>query len=432
MSILKPLACYGPLRRCRSEETLFKLISAGAAHHCSFEIHYKMSGALEGLLSGQSLLVFDRIGAAVSFDVRNYDTRGITEPTNESVLKGSKESFIESIAVNMSLVRQRLQTKDLKIERFRLGDRMNTSAALVYIEGIADPGVVDAVRGRVRGIKARGIVSSGQIETALSGDRRTLFPQILYTERTDKFCGNVVKGRVGVIIGGLPIAYITPVDFNSLLQAPEDYAFNNLVSSVFRLLRYTCLFVALILPSFYVAVASFHQEMIPTQLVISIIASKQGVPFPTYVEVLFMLLAFEVLLEAGLRLPQAIGQAVSIVGALVVGQAAIAAHMMSPGVVIIISAAGITGFVVPSQELSNTVRFGRIVLVLLSAVGGLFTVTLGLILALYHMCTLEVFGTAYLSPFVSREGRGMFRDTIVRLQRRRRASNSREDGPRCR
>jgi spore germination protein KA len=424
ISVLKPLLRYGSLRHCRSAAALFKSVAAGAAHHCSYEIHYKMNDALEALLSGQALIVFDALGAAISFDVRNYDKRGITEPTNESVLKGSKESFIESIAVNMALVRHRLQTENLKIERFRLGERMNTSVAVVYIEGIADPDVVGAVRKRINDIKTRGVVSAGQIETALSGDKRTLFPQILYTERTDKFCGNIVDGRVGVLTDGLPVAYITPVDFNSLIQAPEDYAFNSLISSVFRLLRYTCVFAALILPSFYVAVTSFHQEMIPTPLVISIIASKQGVPFPTYVEVLFMLLAFEVLLEAGLRLPQAIGQAVSIVGALVVGQAAIAAHMMSPGVVIIISAAGITGFVVPSQELSNTIRFGRIILVLLSAIGGLFTVTLGLIWALYHMCTLEIFGTAYLSPFVSREGKGMFRDTIIRLSWRRKATRS--------
>jgi spore germination protein KA len=217
-----------------------------------------------------------------------------------------------------------------------------------------------------------------------------------------------------VITDGLPVAYITPVDFNSLIQAPEDYAFNDLMSSMFRLLRYVCALTALILPAFYVSVTSFHQEMIPTQLVLSIIASKRGVPFPTYIEVMLMLLAFEVLLEAGLRLPQTIGQAVSIVGALVVGQAAISAHMMSPGVVIIISAAGITGFAAPSQELSNTIRLGRMLLVVLATVGGLFTVTLGLIFALYHMCTLEIFGTAYLSPFVAREGKGMFRDTVIR------------------
>jgi spore germination protein KA len=430
ISILKPLLRYGSLRRCRSEAALFKSVAAGAVHHCSYQIHRQMNDALEALLSGQALIVFDCLGAAISFDVRNYDKRGITEPTNESVLKGSKESFIESIAVNMALVRHRLQTENLKIERLRLGERMNTSVAVVYIDGLADPNVVDAVRERVNSIKTRGVVSAGQIETALSGEKRTLFPQILYTERTDKFCGNIVDGRVGLLTDGLPVAYITPVDFNSLIQAPEDYAFNNLISSIFRLLRYTCVFAALILPSFYVAVTSFHQEMIPTPLVISIIASKQGVPFPTYVEVLLMLLAFEVLLEAGLRLPQAIGQAVSIVGALVVGQAAIAAHMMSPGVVIIISAAGITGFVVPSQELSNTIRFSRIVLVLLAAVGGLFTVTLGLIWALYHMCTLEIFGTAFLSPFVAREGKGMFRDTIIRLSNRRKAARPDSGGAR--
>jgi spore germination protein KA len=413
---LKPLLRDRSLRRASDEEKLLRLISTGSVtYHCSREKHSALDSAVEALLGGQALLIFDGQRCAVSFDVRSFEKRGITEPTNESVLKGSKESFVESLAVNTALIRRRLQTSDLKIERFRLGECTGTSVVVAYIEGLANAGVVEAVRERIEGIKARGIVSAGQIETALTGGRGALFPQILYTERTDKLCGSILEGRVGVITDGLPVAYIAPVDFNSLIQAPEDYAFNGLISSVFRLLRYACVFAALVLPAFYVSVTSFHQEMIPTQLVISIIASKQGVPFPTYMEVLLMLLAFEVLLEAGLRLPQTVGQAVSIVGALVVGQAAIAAHMMSPGVVIVISAAGITGFVVPSQELSNTVRLGRIILVFLATAGGLFTVTLGLILALYHMCTLETFGTAYLSPFVAREGRNMFRDTIVRF-----------------
>jgi spore germination protein KA len=417
-AILRPLLRNGALRRRREAGALMRAVAAGAVPHCSHQTHSSPDGALEALLSGQALLISDEAGIAIAFDVRSFEKRSITEPTNESVLKGSKESFIESMAINASLVRRRIQSDKLRIERFRIGEYTGTSVAVVYIEELADESVVEAVRGRVSGMRARGVVSAGQIEAALTGGGRTLFPQVLYTERTDKFCGSLVEGRVGVITDGLPVAYIAPVDFNSLIQAPEDYAFNNLVSSALRLLRYVCVLAAIILPALYVSITSFHQEMIPTRLVISIIASKQGVPFPTYLEVLLMLLAFEVLLEAGLRLPQAIGQAVSIVGALVVGQAAIAAHMMSPGVVIVISAAGITGFVVPSQELSNTIRFGRIVLVLLAAVGGLFTVTIGLTLALYHMCALESFGTAYLTPFVSRDGRGMFADTVIRLATR--------------
>jgi spore germination protein KA len=427
-AVLKPLMRDENMRRCTGERELLRLITGGSAYHCSRELHDTMEGAVEAMLSGQALLVFDGRRTAVAFDVRNYEKRAISEPTNESVIKGSKESFVEALAVNIALIRRRIQIPELKIERFRLGKYTGTSVALVYIEGLADSGVTDAVRENIAGIKAKGIVSAGQIETALTGGHRTFFPQILYTERTDKFCGSIVEGRVGVLADGLPVAYIEPVDFNSLVQAPDDYAFNSLISSVFRLLRYACVFAALILPAFYVSVTSFHQEMIPTQLVSSIISSKQGVPFPTYIEVLFMLLAFEVLLEAGLRLPQTVGQAVSIVGALVVGQAAISAHMMSPGVVIVISVAGITGFVLPSQELSNTIRLGRIILVALATVGGLFTVTLGLTLALYHMCTLVSFGMPYLSPFVARDGKNMFRDTVIILPKIRKGKSGSKGG----
>jgi spore germination protein KA len=216
------------------------------------------------------------------------------------------------------------------------------------------------------------------------------------------------------MIDGMPITYITPIDIHSLLQAAEDYSSHYVISSFFRALRYICAFLSLVLPAAHVSITTFHQEMIPTKLAIAIISSKQGVPFPTYLEVILMLLAFEVLIEAGLRLPQAIAQAVSIVGALVVGQAAIAANILSPGIVIIIAVAGMAGFVVTSQDLSNVLRLLRMLLVLLSIVGGLFTVTAGLIVILYMMCSLEVFGTPYLSPLAGSEGRGMFDDTVFR------------------
>jgi spore germination protein KA len=204
------------------------------------------------------------------------------------------------------------------------------------------------------------------------------------------------------------------VDLFAFLQAPEDYALHFFQSSVFRLLRNLSAFLALILPAFYVAITTFHQEMIPTKLAMSIIESKKTVPFPTVIEVLLMLLAFEILLEAGLRLPKSIGQTVSIIGALVVGDAAITAKILSPGVVIVIATAGITGFVIPSQDLANTVRILRLLLVFCSLFGGLFGIGVGIIAILYHLCTLEFFGVPYLSPFVAGEGRRMFHDTVVR------------------
>jgi spore germination protein KA len=412
--VLKPLVQESSLADARDEARLIASILAGVTYHGQRKRCDNMTDAISELLSGCALLIFEKSKAAVAFDSKGFDKRGITEPTNENVLKGSKESFIEVLRVNTALIRRRMQTSALKISQMKLGRRTNTAVAVVYLEEVANVNTVALVKQKLMSLDIDGVVSAGQIESVLIDNTRTIFPQTLYTERPDKFCGNILEGRVGVIIDGMPIAYILPVDLNSFIQAPEDYALNSVVSTLFRVMRYVCVFVSLVIPAFYVSITTFHQEMIPTKLAVSIISSKQGVPFPTYMEVLMMLLAFEVLLEAGLRLPRAVGQAVSIVGALVVGQAAIAANILSPGVVIIIAAAGITGFVVPSQDLSNSVRVCRVGLVLLSTVAGLFTTTLGLIVILYHMCSLESLGTPYLSPFTGNDGRQLWNDTIVR------------------
>lgn len=413
--VLKPLIQESILRESESEERIIDLIMLGTVYHCQRKRRDKLDDCIGDLLSGSVVLVFDKSNIAVTFEIKGFEKRSITEPTNENVLKGSKESFIEVLRVNTALLRRRIASRDLIVEQMKLGMRTDTTLAIVYLKGIANIQVVTEVRNRLKKINIDGIVSAGEIEAYLLDQRFSLFPQLLYTERVDRLCGNLLEGRVAVMIDGMPITYIMPVDFSSLLQAPEDYSLHFLQSSLFRLLRNFAAFMALILPAFYVAVTTFHQEMIPTQLAVAIIESKKAVPFPTVIEVLLMLLAFEILLEAGLRLPKSIGQTVSIIGALVVGDAAITAKILSPGVVIVIATAGITGFVIPNQDLANSVRICRVLLVFCSLFGGLFGISVGLIAILYHLCTMEIFGCPYLSPFVGNEGKRMFHDTIIRM-----------------
>lgn len=412
--ILKPLVREKSLSMAKDEKELINKIMQGAIYHSQRVYCESLDICLDKLLSGSVLLVFDDLKSAIAFEAKGVEKRSITEPTNENVLKGSKESFIEVLRVNTALVRRRLQTYDLKIHHVSVGQRTKTVIGIVFLESVANPDIVSAVKNKMDGISLDGITSIGQIENALKNKKYSIFPQLLHTERVDKFCGNILEGRVGIIVDGIPNAIIVPVDLSTLLQAPEDYASNFIVSSFFRLLRFISAFISLIIPAVYISVTSFHQEMIPTELAVSIIQSKRGVPFPTFLEVLMMLLAFEVLLEAGLRLPKAIGQAVSIVGALVIGEAAITAKILSPGVVIVIATSGITGFVIPSQDLADTIRLLRLVLVVFSIFGGLFGVSICLILILYHLCTLEIFGVPYLSPFVSMEGKNMLGDTLFR------------------
>jgi spore germination protein KA len=413
-SVLKPLIQENALKEARSSKDLMEKILLGVVYHEKRTLRDKLSDCLRDLLSGSVALIFDDTHRAVTFEVKGFEKRSLTEPTNESVLKGSKEAFIEVLRVNTALIRRRMQTGDLVIYQTTIGRKSHTAVSVVYLRSVANDATVNGVKEQLGKIDMDAITSAGQIEAYLLNNRNSFFPQVLYTERVDKFCGNIAEGRVGILIDGLPITYIVPVDINTFLQAPEDYAQNYIVSSCFRLLRYSCAFVALTIPAIYVSITTFHYEMIPTRLAISIISSKQGVPFPTYAEVLLMLLAFEVLLEAGLRLPMSLGSAVSIVGALVVGQAAISANILSPGVVIIIAAAGIAGFAIPSQDMSNCIRICRLILVTLTIAGGLFTMTLGLIYILHHLCRLEGFGVPYMSPFVASEGKALFTDSIVR------------------
>ncbi len=413
--VLKPLVQEEILGKVKTEKALIDLIMDGAIYHCQRKLRDKLDDCVGDLLSGSAILVFDNAKAAVTFGLKGFEKRGITEPTNENVLKGSKESFIEVLHVNTSLIRRRLQTSDLKINQFNIGKRSQTTVSIVFIKNLANQTIIDEVKQRLHRVNIDGIITAGQIETYLLDNKWSFFPQILYTERVDKFCANILEGRVGILIDGLPIAYIVPVDISAFLQAPEDYALHYIPSSFFRFLRFVNSFASLTLPAFYISITTFHQEMIPTKLAISIVQNKEGIPFPTFIEVVLMLLAFEVLLEAGLRLPKAIGQSVSIIGALVVGDAAITAKILSPGVVIVIAAAGITGFIIPSQDMSNTIRLCRFLLVGFSIIGGLYGVSIGLILIVYHLCTLEVFGVPYLSPFVANEGKKILTDTLIRI-----------------
>lgn len=296
-----------------------------------------------------------------------------------------------------------------------MGKQSRTSVSIVYMDNIADKELVEEVKERLLNINIDHALQAGFVEEFIIDHRMTAFPLVVYTERPDKFSANILSGRVGIIIDGLPIGIIAPGTFVQFLQAPEDYAQNWIVSSLINVIRYMMLLVALFLPAFYIAVTTFHQEMIPSELAIAISASKEGVPFPSFIEVLIMLLAFEVLLEAGLRLPKAIGQSVSIVGAIVVGQAAVEARLISPAVLVAIAFTAIASFTIPNQDFSNAIRTWRLLMALSSSILGLYGLSICTLYLLNHLCKMESFGVPYLSPFVSCEGRQIVYDAFLRL-----------------
>jgi spore germination protein KA len=413
-ALLKPIAREEALGKSCSAAEIIRLIERGAVYVPSLTKRTDVPSVLNDVLSDSAALVFDSEKTALTFVLKGFDKRSMTEPTGENVIKGARDAFVETLRVNTATVRRKIGTPGLVIEETTVGRRTLTSVAVVYIEGVTDPELVSEVKKRLAGIDVDGVVSPGYIEEYIIDNIYTPFPLLVYTERPDKFCTNILAGRVGIIVDGLPTAYLVPGTFDLFLHAPEDYSQNYLLGSMLRFTRYALMAITLVLPAFYISVTTFHQEMIPTELALAIAASKMGVPFPSFIEVLVMVTAFEILQEAGIRLPRTIGQAVSIVGTVIVGQAAIGAKLVSPGVVVVVAFTGIAAYTMPSQDLGNALRLVRLIFIILSGMLGLIGLSFGIIILLYHLCTIETFGVPYLAPFAGTINPS-FKDTIIRF-----------------
>jgi spore germination protein KA len=370
---------------------------------------------VRAVLAGDAVLIGGGENVATVFDSKGFPLRGINEPGQENVIKGPKDSFVEGFRPNTALIRRRLNTPDLRIENVIVGKKVQTNAAIIYLEGVAEPEKVREVQRRLESIKEQVIKSTSSVEESLKDNPWSIFPQVMYTERPDKFCANIAEGKIGIIVDGYPIAFVVPAVFNMLFQSGEDYSQNYAHGSYVRLLRYAGAFLSLIIPAFYVAITTFHHEMLPTNLMLSIIKSKQTVSFTTFLEVFALLVAFEILIEAGIRLPKSIGQAVSIIGGLVVGDAAVRASLISPAIVVVVATTGICGFVVSNSDLANSFRITRILLLISAGLAGLYGLSLGLIFVLYYLCQTTTLGAPYMTAY--KDGEKAIRDGLLRLPR---------------
>ena len=400
--VIKPLMQAEQFNNCSSESDAIKIMDEGTVYFADTRKRTNINDVLTDVLTGSVAVIFNKQGIAFTFETKGFDKRPVSEPS-ANVLKGAKDSFNETIRVNTATCRRKIKSPNLVIEEIIVGKQTKTPIAVCYMKNIADEKLIQEVKRRLENVSLDNVLSTDYLEQSIIDDKASPFPQIQYTERTDKFCTNLLDGRVGLIIDGLPISFIIPGTLLQFVQAPEDYSEHFLISSAVRYLRFTAMFITLLLPAFYISITTFHQEMIPTELTFSIVAAKQGVPFPMFVEVLLMLIAFELLIEAGLRLPQTIGQTVSIVGALVVGQAAVEAKLLSPATVIIVATTAIAGFTMPNQDLSNALRLWRFALAIVASVIGMYGLTMGLFLLIYHWCKIDTFGVPYLSPFIGDE-----------------------------
>lgn len=410
--VVRPLAQMTDEAR---EEVLYTRALQGGVWCASVKEPESTQQAAELLVNGFCVILFPKSGKALGCEVKTGEKRSPSPPETENTVKGAKDAFTETLRTNTSLVRRHLRTPGLRLSETVIGKRTLTKVTVCWIDRLTDPELPRRMQERLSSIDIDGALSPAAIEEYVTGSRRTAFPLLEYTERTDHFCQGLLDGQVGLLADGLPLGYLAPVGLGRLMRSPEDRATDFFSASMLRLLRYAALGVSLLLPALYAAMAMFHQQMLPTKLLLSIIESKQNVPFSTLLEVLGLLCAFELLQQAGLHLPQAVGTAVSIIGGLVVGTAAVDAKLVSPAALIVTASSGICGFTLPNRELSDAVRLWRFVLTVLAGLWGLFGVTVGLLLLLTELAGLESLGRSYLSPFGRAEVKGaLVRPRLVR------------------
>ncbi|VEF49759.1 spore germination protein GerUA [Bacillus freudenreichii] len=366
------------------------------------------------LMGGDTLVLVDGTSQAIAADTRGGEKRAVEQPESQVAVRGPRDGFTESIQTNMSLVRRRIKNPNLWTESMKIGTRTKTDVAIMYLHGVVNEGIVEEVRKRLSRINVDSVLESGYIEQLIEDETWPPLPTIYHTERPDSVAGNILEGRVAIFVDGSPFVLLAPAVFIQFFQSVEDYYSRFDIAMALRLLRLLIFFISLIAPSVYIAGTTFHQEMIPTQLVISIAAQRETVPFPAFVEAMMMEVTFEILREAGIRMPRAVGSAISIVGALVIGQAAVQAGIVSPAMVIVVSITAIANFATPSFAMAISTRLIRFPFMIAAAMFGMYGVILGLIILTVHLCSLRSFGVPYLTPFAPLTV-GNTADTFIRL-----------------
>ncbi|WP_238403230.1 spore germination protein [Paenibacillus mesophilus] len=379
------------------------------------DVGYKtdFAGIQACILAGETVIWTDLSSTAIVVKTRGGERRQVTEPVSQTVVRGPQDAFTESLDTNVSLVRRRIKHPNLWIESRHIGRITRTEVALLYINGLVKEELLQELQTRLDKIDIDGVLEGNYIEEFIQDETFTVFPTVNNTERPDVAAAALLEGRVAIIVDGTPFVLLVPGLFTQYLQSPEDY-YHRSDYGLLRILRYTALLISLLAPALYIAITTFHQEMLPTSLLISLAAQREGIPFPAFIEALMMEVTFELLREAGIRMPRAVGTSISIVGALVLGQAAVEAGLVSPAMVIIVSITAITGFIFPSFEIGISIRILRFAFMGLAASFGFFGIIVGLIALVLHLCHLQSFGVPYMTPFAPFKAAEQ-EDSIVRV-----------------
>lgn len=408
--VILPLRGHGDLERAKEgiktpNDVVEKLIDLNASG-----IAKDKDDAIMHVLSGDPIVIFDDFEDIIYCEAKNFPRRGVGIPPTESVLKGSREGFNELIVDNVALIRRRIKNPDLKFESLVVGEETQTAVAITYIKGIAPEEIINQVKETIKNLDIRFILDTNYIEASLK-KQESFFDTVGYTEKPDEVCAKLLEGRIGVIVDGTPFVITVPYFFLENFQMPDDYYLNKHYTNFNRILRWMAFFIAAFLPGLYVAIITYHFSMIPSLFIFRLAVSRAGVPFPTVLEVIIMMLAFQLIKEAGLRLPQPIGAAMSIVSALILGDAAVGAGVASRITILIVALSTVSYFLIP--KLYGAVSFWSMVLVIFAALLGLPGFIAGAMILLIQVSELDSVGYPYLFPVGSIE-EYKFKDTILR------------------
>lgn len=369
--------------------------------------------AIEALLYGSVLIVPETSRYAYQANGNGGEERQVQEPTSENTIRGPRDGFVESMSTNLALIRKRYPNRHLQVRISKKGARTKTKVALVYVDDIVDPELLQEVRQRMDSMDIDEVLDSGAVEQWIEDSWYSPFPQVQYTEQPARVAASIAEGRIAIVVDGTPAVLLVPVTFSMLFQAMDDYSERWMVGSAIRFIRLVAAIIALMLPALYIALLSFHPGMVPTKLTLSIAAGRADVPFPSLVEAILMEATLEMLREAGLRLPRFIGQTIGIVGGLVIGQAAVEAGIVSPAMVVVVALTAICSFLIPAYNGAIAIRLLRFPLMLLSGTLGLLGLILGLMAITAHLVSLKSFGINYFSPFAPYHIRD-WKDTMIR------------------
>ncbi|QHT61021.1 spore germination protein [Paenibacillus lycopersici] len=412
--ILKPLLFDGLPRGIDRLQTLAETIQREWLPLSNVKTDQSAADLVTHILQGSLGLLADGEAAALVAQVQGYEKRSIQEPQKESTLRGSKEGFVEVLRTNTSMIRRRIVHPHLKMESYTIGSYTQTEVVLAFVQGLADERVLADVREKLGKIETKGVIDSAYLEEWLEGSSFSLFPQIQNTERPDIVTACLLEGKVSLIMNGSPFALILPITFWSGLQSADDYFERFVFVVLTRTIRYIMTFVSFALPAIYVSLSTFHPEMIPSNLMISIATARESSPFPTVIEVFLMMFIFDALQEAGVHLPNQLGPVVSIIGALVIGQAAVEAGIISTPIIIVISLTGIAAYTIPRYSATLPFRLIRYLMLFISGFLGFVGFAFGLIFLLIHLVMLDSFGTPFMSPVAPFDGKRI-KDLIIRF-----------------